>query len=187
MGRLIIDLIGKKFGRLTVVKRSIDSKWRQSRQARWLCKCECGKEKIINGSNLRAGYTKSCGCLSKEVVGKRSRLAPGLSNMRNLITAYKYGAKKRGLEYKLTEEQFFEITQKDCYYCGKKPSNSYNRKEQNGEYIYNGIDRVNNDEGYTIENSVPCCHTCNRAKEKLTLQEFKDWIKIVYNHMYGVS
>lgn len=185
MGTLI-DLTGKKFRRLTVIRRSIDDKWRQSRQARWLCRCECGKEKIINGSSLREGYTKSCGCLNKELAGSRKRLLSGLSNMRNLISAYKIGATKRGLEYNLTEEQFAELTKKNCYYCGKKPSNIYNRKGQNGAYIYNGIDRVNNDKGYTIENTVPCCHICNGAKGKLTFQEFEDWIKKVYNKMYGL-
>lgn len=186
MGALI-DLTGQKFGRLIVVKRSVDGKWGQSRQARWFCRCDCGVEKVINGSSLRAGYTKSCGCLSKEVTGERRRLAPGLANMRNLITAYAHGAKKRGIEYNLTEEQFKKITQQDCFYCGKKPSNIYNRKKQNGEYVYNGIDRVDNNKGYIINNCVPCCYTCNGAKSKMTLQEFKEWVKRIYNHIYGVS
>ena len=178
------DLTGRKFGRLTAIKRNGLNKFRQ---ILWLCKCECGKNKDILAQHLLIGATKSCGCLSKEAPNNKMRLSLGLSNMRNLITAYKYGAKKRGLEYKLTEEQFFEITQKDCYYCGKKPSNIYNRKECNGAYTYNGIDRVDNNKGYTIKNSVPCCHTCNGAKGKLTFQEFEDWIKRIYSNICRVS
>lgn len=64
---VIIDLIGKEFGRLVVVKRMDNDKWGN---LRWLCKCNCGKEKNIHGSNLKSGDTKSCGCLYKEKVIK---------------------------------------------------------------------------------------------------------------------
>lgn len=59
----MIDLTGKTFGRLTVVKRvGTDNQ----RNPIWLCKCECGNEKIIRGNNLKSGNTKSCGCLARE-------------------------------------------------------------------------------------------------------------------------
>ena len=64
-----IDLVGQKFGRLTVIKRMGNDKYRNSR---WLCLCECGKEKIIRGSHLKSGDIKSCGCLQKEELIKRS-------------------------------------------------------------------------------------------------------------------
>ena len=54
-----IDLTGKRFGRLTVVKYVDNDKHRNSR---WLCLCDCGKEKIIIGQSLKSGATKSCGC-----------------------------------------------------------------------------------------------------------------------------
>ena len=59
------DLIDKKFGRLVVIKRMDNDEWGR---LRWLCKCYCGKEKIIVGQSLRSGATKSCGCLQKEIV-----------------------------------------------------------------------------------------------------------------------
>jgi len=55
--------IGQKFGRLTVIQQ-IDNKWGH---LRWLCRCDCGKEKIIYGHNLNNNRTKSCGCLQKEI------------------------------------------------------------------------------------------------------------------------
>jgi len=58
------DLTGKKFERLTVLKRVENSK---SGQTRWLCKCECGNETIVWGNHLRSGHTRSCGCINKEV------------------------------------------------------------------------------------------------------------------------
>ena len=53
-----IDLIGQKFGRLVVVERVGNDK---SGSLRWLCQCNCGKEKIVRGDNLKNGKTKSCG------------------------------------------------------------------------------------------------------------------------------
>lgn len=63
-GRIKEDLTGKKFGRLTVIKRAENSK---SNQPRWLCRCECGTEKIILAQSLKRGGTKSCGCYQDEV------------------------------------------------------------------------------------------------------------------------
>ena len=58
-------------------------------------------------------------------------------------------------------------------------------KEEDGEFdvIYvNGVDRVNSDLGYEIENCVPCCYRCNSMKMDTSLNEFKDHITKVYNH-----
>lgn len=57
------SLINRKFGRLTPIKRVDNDKWGNSR---YLCKCDCGNEKIIIGRSLISGNTKSCGCLHKE-------------------------------------------------------------------------------------------------------------------------
>ena len=115
-------------------------------------------------------------------------LVYGLASMRKLIRRYKSRAKERGLEYDLTEEQFKEITQKNCYYCGAKPKNKMHPKTNknlyaNGEYIYNGIDRIDNKKGYSIDNVVPCCKICNVAKNNLTQQKFKNWIEKVYDNI----
>ena len=180
MGKFI-DLTGKKFYRLTVIKRSFpNSKWNRSM---WLCKCDCGTEKIINGAYLTIGHTKSCGCLKLDRAksGAIRRLPYGLSSMRQKIVSYKKIAKIRGHEYKLTDEQFKKITQQDCHYCGAKPSNVNHPEWGNGEYTYSGMDRVDNNKGYTEDNVVPCCKICNMAKNNLTLKEFQDWIKRVYS------
>ena len=168
-----IDLTGKKFGRLTVIKRAGYNKWKQ---ILWLCKCECGKEKIIQRGNLRTGGTQSCGCLKK--------IKFGLASMRQAINYYKANARKRGYIFNLTEEQFAEITKRDCHYCEAKPNNTVRRLRGNGDYTYNGIDRIDNNKGYTMDNVVPCCKICNQAKHTLTMPEFKDWIKRVYKKIF---
>lgn len=60
--RKILDLVGQKFGKLTVIKLSHFNKYRQ---LCWVCLCDCGNKKIITGSNLKS-KTRSCGCIKKE-------------------------------------------------------------------------------------------------------------------------
>ena len=57
-----LDIIGVRYGRLTVVKE-IEPK---GRIRRFLCRCDCGNEKIASMNLLRSGRTKSCGCLHRE-------------------------------------------------------------------------------------------------------------------------
>lgn len=60
-----MDLTGITFGRLTVVAfHDIHGK---HPNARWLCRCECGAERIVFGSNLRKGTTRSCGCFLRDI------------------------------------------------------------------------------------------------------------------------
>jgi len=60
MSKLRIDLTGQKFCKLTVLKCAGHNK---RGNADWLCLCDCGQQKIVDGSDLKAGNTKSCGCL----------------------------------------------------------------------------------------------------------------------------
>lgn len=57
-----IDLTGQRFGRLTVIRYDHS----EHDGAHWLCKCDCGKEKVAAGYSLRSGNTKSCGCLNSD-------------------------------------------------------------------------------------------------------------------------
>lgn len=64
----LIDLTGRRFGRWVVLKRVDNNK---ARQTRWLCECNCGTIKEIEGASLKRRHTKSCGCLRLELVKKR--------------------------------------------------------------------------------------------------------------------
>jgi len=57
-----IDLTGRRFGRLTVIGKAEPRKSHR----RWLCRCSCGQEKIVEESHLKSGHTKSCGCYRSE-------------------------------------------------------------------------------------------------------------------------
>lgn len=59
---------GSRYGRLTVIRRTDDG--RGIHGAMWLCKCDCGNEKIIRRSSIMCG-TRSCGCLIREAARKR--------------------------------------------------------------------------------------------------------------------
>lgn len=59
-----IDLAGRKFGRLTVIKQDTT---KIGKGAYWLCRCDCGNEKSVKAYVLTKGITKSCGCLNKEI------------------------------------------------------------------------------------------------------------------------
>ena len=62
-----IDLTGKRFGKLTVLKRVIKI---NSKKTYFLCKCECGKIKTIYRDDIVSGKTISCGCHKKEMARK---------------------------------------------------------------------------------------------------------------------
>lgn len=66
----IPTLIGQRFGRLVVIEKAPSLK--SSRGKRWLCKCDCGNTTIVTQYTLRAGTTRSCGCLLRETMRKRA-------------------------------------------------------------------------------------------------------------------
>lgn len=92
MGKLI-DLTGKRFGRLVVISFSHLA---LDKRSYWLCKCDCGSEpKIIAGSNLASGGTISCGCFHKEELSNRCKKEYGTYAINQLINSYAHGAKKK--------------------------------------------------------------------------------------------
>jgi hypothetical protein len=64
--RAVVDLTGKKFGRLLVVSQSTTSS-----PLKWNCVCDCGKTSVVEGGKLKSGHTKSCGCLKHEEARER--------------------------------------------------------------------------------------------------------------------
>lgn len=75
-----IDLTGQKFGRLKVLKKAGGHG-----DAKWICRCDCGKEVVALGKNLRKGRTRSCGCFKREVTvdfNKRTKATHGMTKTR---------------------------------------------------------------------------------------------------------
>jgi hypothetical protein len=183
-----LDLDGRQFGRLTVLRKVPTQPG--SGGACWECLCVCGKTHITRSAYLTKGKTRSCGCIQKD---RRdlAKLHPGESGFRRLHFAYQKRAKSSGLEWRLTEAEFRALTQGNCQYCGTTPTylrsggcprNSASTIE-NAVYRYNGVDRLDNDGGYVPGNVVTCCGTCNFAKRDMRLDAFIAWGKRLGAHL----
>jgi len=177
--------IGDKYNRLTVIQFSHKTK---NRNLYWFCDCECGtKNKIVHGTQMLHGKIKSCGCLLSEISSLRMqnyneprKLESSLANLHALYSSYKNEAKRRNYNFAISLEDFKTLTKQNCYYCDIQPKQIYSIKKTNGSYAYNGIDRIDNSIGYILENCVPCCKICNRAKDVMSQEIFLDLIKRIY-------
>lgn len=69
MASRVIDLAGKRFGRLTVL--ALRDERTKCGVTRWLCRCDCGVEKVVDSRALRRGDTRSCGCFQRQEASKR--------------------------------------------------------------------------------------------------------------------
>ena len=182
------EFIGKKFGRLTVIKFLDTTKSGHHLE----CKCDCGKTYRAIASRLRIGRTKSCGCIRIEKLRERLKikpvnvLPPGEAALNYMRYVYKRSAFLRNLEFNLTLEQIHNIIISNCYYCNiipmKEIHKGKNAKPLLGTFKVNGIDRKDSSKGYVIENCVSCCEYCNYAKRDLTEEDFLVWAKRIARH-----
>ena len=86
------------------------------------------------------------------------------------MNIYKKNAKKRNIDFNLTKEDFYFLTQQKCHYCG-------DMKE------YNGIDRIDSNKGYELNNCVPCCEICNKMKLDYSYDFWIDHMKKVIKYV----
>lgn len=98
----VINMTGKRFGRLVVVERAKNNK---RGLAMWKCVCDCGNEVVVSGANLRQGITHSCGCLSRDTTTQRS---------------IKHGGAVRG-----KAERLYRVWRSMIGRCEYEKSNSY--------------------------------------------------------------
>lgn len=176
--------IGKRYGSLVVTEFvRVENKT----QYIYLCACDCGAVKEYRLGSLQQGATTSCGCAGKE----RRRLA-NLGNTRNrkefghsalwqMMRKYQIGAKKRGYVFELTFDQFKQLVQQRCFYCDAEPSRTVQHDWGHGHAVVHGIDRADNDVGYTLDNSVPCCMKCNSKKNAVT----REMVRRLYLKLIG--
>jgi hypothetical protein len=165
------DLTGQRFFNLVAI-RPVDRNI--MRGVEWLCKCDCGNETYAYGGHLRSNKRKSCGCISGSRIEE--------TGIKLIMGSYKKKAFERNFEFKLSLDEFKKLIKSNCFYCGKEPSQIWRRPKKRDEIqiIWNGIDRVDSLLGYVIDNCVSACKHCNRVKSNMSLQEFKDHIKRIY-------
>jgi hypothetical protein len=175
----IKDWTGQKIGLLTFVAPS----GKKGKHIVWEAKCECGNTIHIEPRYVNSGNTTSCGC-------KRRIFSPMISSARTIWHR----------DYKECDFlTFLQLSQRPCFYCGIEPYRTYNvytssQKSQtgayqsddqkiNGNFTYNGLDRIDSTQGHTPDNVVPCCSECNWMKKDSTLGEFKSFVKRIHDHM----
>lgn len=161
----MLNLIRQKFGKLTIIEQSRKNKWGNYL---WLCRCDCGKETIVAGGNLKSGSTKSCGCLQKEIVTKHGH------NTRTKVSRnYQIWA---GIIQRCTNPNYHHYVNyggRGITVC-KRWMKFQNFLEDMGEVpLGHQIDRINNNKGYYKGN----CHwttskTNNRNKRNNHLETY---------------
>lgn len=197
------EALGKKYGKLIATKIAGSDKHRQTLV---VCICDCGNEKIVMLRLLRNGHVKSCGCLKKESNRRNVQFLIDSCITNGVWKDPKIGSAKEVFRMRYSDgdlsfDDFFQLSQTDCHYCGRSPSNKYNAYKaadgsprvkgltqtriDGGDFFYNGLDRVDNNGGHTKDNVVPCCADCNYAKLDRSRDEFLEWIKIVYKKNFA--
>ena len=199
----LIDITGQTFGRLTVLRK-------HPKPSMWECSCSCGGITLATGTNLRRGNTSSCGCLHKEKLvayNQATKTLPEIwrADMNYYVRklGYRRNKKSKGLgtnqfsevpreedhsehpslQWDLNLQEYTALVTSDCHYCGQPPAQRAMGRSMPSDLKKNGIDRKNNDLGYTPDNCVPCCASCNRAKNAKSLQQFVDDTRRRYEHM----
>lgn len=167
------EFIDKRFGNLIVKDIFRDKEYRG---IKCLCICDCGNNKIISADRLRCGGSKSCGCKHGP-----KRHPDETVCVNHIMAIYKRCARDKNIKFELEYSEFIKLIKNKCFYCGIIPSNILHIRDRT--YIYNGIDRVDNFRGYVLNNVVSCCIRCNQSKMDMSVNEFKDWLKSVYDHM----
>ena len=173
IGDIINDLI-------VISDDFIIREWNDGTKRRYyLCKCKCGNESYYSTTRLNNKRSKECkSCAYKKRPQSKLRLS-GYERLFN-ITIKDRCKNNSKLSYSINLDKFINIVSKKCIYCGAEPTY---RKYLYDKIFANGVDRIDSDIGYHIDNCVPCCKKCNMAKSDMTQDEFKNHIIQIYNYL----
>lgn len=140
-----VDIIGKKYGKLTVIKKL-------GNEGMWECECECGNKVNVYSSALYNGLTKSCGCLKKEKLsGSNSRFWKG--GITNETRRKKHDPKL----YKWS----LEIRKRDKKTCQKCQS----KEKLHAHHIINFS--FDESKSLELENGIALCEKCHKLFHKI--------------------
>lgn len=188
MGRPSIYKVGDRYGGLEILE--VISSNISGKHTKLKCLCYyCNTISVKSSTNIKK--RNSCGCqqrISSSWKNKGPKTIPrqlpfGEAAKNNLEHQYKRSAKKRNLEYNLTNEQFLDLVKSKCYYCGEEGTSiKKGLGKSSGDFYYVGIDRVDNTKGYLLENCVSCCWKCNNMKHTLNQKDFFDHISKIYKN-----
>lgn len=169
----VVCFPGDVYGTLTLIERMpLDN---SRGHYKWRTLCECGKERIIHQRSLRKNTLTTCGV--PPCSRNKRRLSPGETATRTRYSDYQRKARRRGLSFSISLDEFQILTSLPCHYCASPPSNQTKDRHGGGVFVYSGIDRVDSNIGYEIDNVVSACFVCNRAKMNMPVEEFLSWAR----------
>jgi hypothetical protein len=172
----VIDRIGQTHNHLTIISFSHKIKKGRNTTHYVNALCSCGEEKVIQLDSIIYNRTKSCGHLHKDNYTPHPNTEPNYpSEYNRWIKAIAV----RKLEYSLTLEEFTHLITQNCYYCDQVPDQKMHFSHL---FFKNGIDRINNDIGYHLDNSVSCCKMCNYMKSVTEFDVFLAHIEKISQH-----
>jgi hypothetical protein len=143
----LIDLTGKKFNHLTVIRYYGRGKYKHL----WECLCDCGNKKIVDSSCLKNNYTKSCGCEAKKQWSIPKSIKHGKSQTRiyGIYTGMiRRCHHKKDKDYKNYGERGISV----CQEWRDDFMSFYNWAMNNGYTETLTLDRINNDGNYEPSN-----------------------------------
>jgi len=136
----IESLTGKKFNKLTVIK-----KHRTKRQRRfWLCRCDCGGEKIVSTTGLTQGYVKSCGCYIVEIGKINSAKGVITKKIKDAANKNNISSGVKNVHWDKNKWKVVIIHNKKTYYLGRYDNieEAKNMAENFKQSIFNDILRI---------------------------------------------
>lgn len=156
MGKTI-DMIGKTFGRLTVLREGTKSETRKSKEKFWFCQCLCGNYTTTSGYQLRSGSTQSCGCINKERISKIAKTGTKRTHGMSSSRIYKNYHNMKARCYNPTHVKYPIYGAKGIKICdewlGENGfTNFYNWAVLNGYSGDKTIDRIDVDGNYEPSN-----------------------------------
>lgn len=165
---------------------------RKSTYVVWVMRCL-----LCNEVFERGAYTVTRGTLKHRCPAYYKKYGPTRigrpyipnqgGHVNDLYGKLRRNAAYRGIRFNLSKEEARALFEGACAYCGAAPSPRHTASTLYGTYNANGIDRVDSKKGYALGNCVSCCKYCNVAKNTMTLEEFKAWLKRAHDHLFGVS
>lgn len=179
MSRLIQNIEGEKFGKLTVVSFSGIVK----RIGIWKCKCDCGNIKDVRYRDLRSGNTKSCGC-SSSLQNNKNRNWKGYEGLpQTIFCIILKNANKRNIPVEIDIKYLWELyvyQNNKCAISGLDIKFSHKVTERNATTA--SLDRIDSSKGY-IEGNVQWVHKdINKMKMDIDQDKFISYCKIIANN-----
>ncbi|WHZ03402.1 hypothetical protein QNH48_01505 [Neobacillus sp. YX16] len=180
-------LLGVKFGKL-VPKEVVRHRLKTKVEIRYLCQCDCGNPALVSVKkyDLENGNRTHCGCEHFPSNRYTDRFYAIFLNHYHSSVVKR--TKQLGFTDIISFEEFKYFIQLPCHYCGD-PFSAMLKDRDSGRKLHvlpeaaiwvNGLDRVENKKGYIINNVVPCCTHCNKAKGELSYEEFRALILKIY-------